>query len=346
MQKLPKVELHVHLERALRFQVARRIDADFTPQRYVRELAGLPTMPRPDQYTARRCAALGLLQSEEALRLAVKDLVQQLAEDGVIYAEIRLAPFLHTREGLSPENVVRVVVNSLDRAYHDTHIETRLILCTVQTAPEIQSETVAQLTERFWGIRVAGFGLMEDPCRAVRNSDALWSVKTHFSAFAWLTERGIPRVVDAEETVGVERLWEMVTLYVPRRIGHALPCMDDADLQLLLRFRRTHLELCPARDVQLGLIGDLREHPLEGLYRAGHLVSVSTDGRVTTPTTLSETYAALQERCDWRREEFLACNIMALESSFAPPELKAQLRKRLYQAYGVHDPRKKRRRRR
>ncbi len=342
MQKLPKVELHVHLERALRFQAVRRIAPEITPDHYVREVPGLPTMPRHSDYLARCCAALEFLQSEEALRIAVKDLTQQLAEDGVIYAEIRMAPFLHTREGLSPENVVRCVVDSLDRAYHDTRVDARLILCTVHTASEIQSSSVAYLVERFQDLRVVGFGLMEDPCSTARTSDNLWSLETHLPAFTYTLERGLPRLVDADETVGVERLWEMIGLYVPRRIGHALPCAEAFGMQELLRRAHTHLELCPARDVQLGHFHSVSEHPLDGLYRAGHSVSVNTDGRVTTPETLSAVYEALQKHYGWRFQELLACNLMAVEASFAPRETKAKLRAALREAWLPRGRRKRR----
>ncbi len=335
MQKLPKVELHVHVERALRFQTVQRLDPNFTPRRYVRELLGLPSMPHYDAYVARRCAALAHLQSEEALRLALKDLAQQLRDDGVIYAELRFAPFLHTRQGLSPENMVRVVVNALDRACRETRVTVHVILCTTYTASENQSNAVVQLVERFQGTRVVGFGLMEDPCHPARHSDALWSAQTHLPAFTAALQMGLPRVVDADETVGVERLWEMAALYVPRRVGHGWACAQDFDLQALFRARRTHLELCPTRDVQLGLCADWRAHPLEALYRKGLALSVNTDGRVTTPTTLSDTYQALQTHCGWRKEELLVCNLMALEAAFASPTLKARLRARLHRAYSA-----------
>ena len=341
MQALPKVELHVHLERALRFRTVQRIDRDFTPSRYVRELAGLPTMRRRD-YVARRCAALDLLQSEEALRLAIKDLAQQLTEDGVIYAEIRLAPFLYTRRGLSPENVVRCVVDSLNRAYHDTRLDAHLILCTVHTASAIESESVAYLVERFQGLRVVGFGLMEDPCSTAPVSDGAWSLETHLPAFTAMLEKGLPRVVDAEETVSAERLWKMVELYVPRRVGHALPCAEHFGVQDLLRETGAHLELCPARDVQLGLFPDVKNYPLDAWYRAGHSLSVNTDGRVTTPVTLNALYEALQSQYGWRAQELLACNLMAVEASFAPRETKAKLRATLREAY-LPRGRKKRR---
>ena len=341
MQALPKVELHIHLERALRLRTVQRIDRDFMPSRYVRELAALPTMPRRD-YVARRCAALDVLQSEEALRLAIKDLAQQLTEDGVIYAEIRLAPFLYTRRGLSPENVVRCVVDSLNRAYHDTRLDAHLILCTVHTAPAIESESVAYLVERFQGLRVVGFGLIEDPCSPAPVSDRAWSLETHLPAFTATLEKGLPRVVDADETVSAERLWKMMELYVPRRVGHALPCLHYFGLQDLLRETNTHLELCPARDVQLGLFPDMENYPLDAWYRAGHSLSVSTDGRVTTPFTLSETYEMLQQQCGWRVPEFLACNLMAVDASFAPRETKAKLRARLREAYLPRGRRKRR----
>ncbi len=336
MQKtLPKVELHVHLERALRFQTVQRIIPGFPPDRYVRELLGMPTMRRED-YLARRRAALELLQSEEALRIAIKDLAQQLVEDGVNYVEIRLAPFLHGRQGLSPENVVRCVVDSLNRAYHETRLDAQLILCTVYSAPEIESEAVAHLVERFQGLRVVGFGLMENPFSAADFSDVDWSLETHQSAFDFTLEKGLPRLVDADETVSVERLRDMFAFYRPRRVGHALACLDDFELQTQMEEAGTHLEMCPARDMQLGLFPTAAEHPLDRLYRRGLSVSISTDGRVTTPVTLSEVYATLQKHCGWRQDELFACNALAIRASFAPHKTKALLGKRLSRAYEKH----------
>lgn len=325
MQALPKVELHLHLDCSLSFEAVHRIDPEFTHERYLREIVAPRKVTDLSAYLARTRASVALLQTEAALRIAVADLFRQLAADNVIYAEIRFAPLLHMQRGLSPENVVRVVLDATNRAVHATGIEARLILCALRHFTPLQSMVTARLVDRYQETRVAALDLAGD--------EAGFPLDAHLPAFKYAIERDLPRTVHAGEAAGPESVWEVLTRLKPQRIGHGVHAIEDPALLKVLRKRHIHLEVCPTCNVQIDLYHALADHPLDRLYRAGVSLSVNTDARGTTPTTLSQDYEQIAQTFGWGLAEFYAANVQAMRAAFAPAMLKRALIRRLKDAY-------------
>jgi adenosine deaminase len=119
----------------------------------------------------------------------------------------------------------------------------------------------------------------------------------------------------------------------PSRIGHGVRSIDDPALVERLIAENVHLEVCPACNVQIDIYDALATHPIDRLYRAGVKLSVNTDARAATPTTLAADYAALRETFGWTEADLLAVNLNAAEASFASPALKESLARRLQAAY-------------
>ena len=126
---------------------------------------------------------------------------------------------------------------------------------------------------------------------------------------------------------------EVIMRLQPSRIGHGVRSVNDPLLIDHLRRHQIHLEVCPACNVQINLYDDYRDHPIDRLYRMGVSLSVNTDARATTPTTLSADYRQLAAAFDWGLPEFLATNIEALRASFASLLLKRRLAQRLLEGY-------------
>ena len=162
LHTLPKIELHLHLDCCLSYEVVRRLAPDVTPEAFRRDFVAPPKCRSLAEYLRTPPHHVALMQSEEALRLVVDDLFAQLGRDGVIYAEIRFAPLFHTRRGLSSEQVVAIVDYTVARASAASGIEARLILATLRHFSEAQSLETVRLVERFRGTRVVAFDIAGD----------------------------------------------------------------------------------------------------------------------------------------------------------------------------------------
>ena len=271
------------------------------------------------------------MQTEDSLRLVTEDVVHQLIEDGVIYAEIRFAPLLHTEQGLNPERVVAVVERAVDNLIHETGIQAGLILCTLRHFTEAQSLLTARLVETFRGSRVVALDLAGD--------EAGFPLDAHTSAYRYAREHGLFRTAHAGEGLGPESVWETLRLLDPQRIGHGTRSIEDPKLVEHLRRERVHLELCPSANVQIiPSIRSMEEHPIDRLYRAGVSINVNSDSRMLTPTTLSREYENLQRTFDWTEQDLLRANFMGLDAAFLDDLVKQRLRNRFLEAYGEAGP--------
>lgn len=189
MERLPKIELHLHLDCSLSYSVVSRLDHSVTREQFEQEFIAPPRCTSLADFLT--CAPRGfqLMQDENALRLVVEDLFEQLAADGVVYAEIRFAPLLHTARGMRPEEVVAVVDRATEACIRSTGIEARLILCTLRHFSAAQGLETARLVERFRQSRVAAIDLAGD--------EKGFAIDAHVPAFRHAIEHGLHRTAHA-----------------------------------------------------------------------------------------------------------------------------------------------------
>ena len=328
LRTLPKLELHLHLDCSLSYQAVARLAPGVTREQYLRDYIAPARCTNLADFLTRAPMGFRLMQTENSLRLVVEDLFEQLAADGVLYAEMRFAPLLHTAEGLTPERVAAIVERAAEESSRATGIEAGVILCTLRHFTAEQSMATAQLVEQFHGSRIVALDIAGD--------EAGFPLDAHIGAYRYARERGLLRTAHAGEACGPESVWETLRLLHPQRIGHGVRSDEDPALVAHLRREKIHLELCPSSNVQIvPSIPAWEDHPIDRLYRAGVPLSVSTDTRMLTPATLTGEYEALERVFGWGREELLRTNLMAVEAAFAPPVTKARLRLRLQHAYGI-----------
>jgi adenosine deaminase len=326
LRSLPKIELHLHLDCSPSFRAISTLAPGVTREEYQREYVAPKRCTNLADFLSRAPRGIALMQTESALRLVVEDLFQQLVEDGVIYAEIRFAPLLHTERGLTPERVVAVVEDATEKMAGETGVQAGLILCTLRHFAEQQSMRTVRLVEAFRGSRVAALDLAAD--------EAGFPLDAHLGTYRHAREHGLFRTAHAGEARGPESVWETLKLLDPQRIGHGTRSIEDPLLVEHLRKHGIHLELCPSSNVQIiPSIGSLEEHPIDRLYCAGVPLSVNTDSRMLTPATLTGEYEGLRRVFGWGEEEFLGTNLMAVDAAFAAETVKDQLRSRLQRAY-------------
>jgi adenosine deaminase len=326
LRSLPKIELHLHLDCSLSYQAVSKLAGPVSRAEYERDYIAPARCTNLAEFLSRAPKGFVLMQSEDALRLVTEDLFEQLVDDGVIYAEIRFAPLLHTEGGLSAERVVAIVEEAVDRQARESGVQAGLILCTLRHFTLEQSQRTAELVREFSGSRVVALDLAGD--------EAGFPLDAHTGAYRFAREHGLHRTAHAGEACGPESVWETLRRLEPERIGHGTRSIEDPQLVEHLRRERIHLELCPSSNVQIiPSIGSWVEHPIDRLYRAGVSLSVNTDSRMLTPATLSGEYEGLRRVFQWGTRELLDTNLMAAEALFADSQVKEGLRQRVQAGY-------------
>ncbi|MCE2614149.1 adenosine deaminase [Flavobacteriaceae bacterium D16] len=324
-RSLPKIELHLHLDCSLSFEVARQIKPELSREDYETNFVAPPKCTDLADYLTRAVKGFELMQTREQLHLVTLDLFKQLKADNVIYAEIRFAPLLHTREGLSPEEVVETVLKASLEGIENYGIEARLILCTLRRFNEEQSLQTAKLVHNYRGTLVAGMDIAGD--------EAGYPIDAHLKAFNYARENEIKCTAHAGEACGAQSVWQTIRQFYPHRIGHGVRSVEDESLLQFIKQQGLHLEVCPTSNIQVNVFDRIENHPVDMLYKKGLSLSINTDARTISDTTLEKEYQKLADTFGWTLEQFKYCNLEAIEHAFAPEALKAQIRKRLLNAY-------------
>lgn len=322
---LPKIELHLHLDCSLSYEVARQINPSLTLEEYQTNFIAPPKCTDLADYLTRAIKGFELMQTREQLQLVTLDLFRQLKEDGVIYAEIRFAPLLHTMQGLQPEDVIETVMEASHEGIETYGIEARLILCTLRRFNEAQSLQTARLVSEYNGTLVVGMDIAGD--------EAGYPIDAHRKAFEYAKQHGIQCTAHAGEACGAKSVWETIRHFHPKRIGHGVRSIEDEKLLTFIKERDLHLEVCPTSNIQVNVFDQIQDHPVDVLYNKGLSLSINTDARTISDTTLEKEYQKLAEQFGWTLDHFKKCNLEAIEHAFAPLEIKTKIRNALVSAY-------------
>ncbi len=322
---LPKIELHLHLDCSLSYDVVRSLRPGISAQTYREEFIAPKRCPDLADFLKRAPRGFELMQTQAELQAVTEDVFRQLQADNVIYVELRFAPLLHIAKGLTPAEVVAVVSDATLNASRETGIEARLILCTLRHFDAEQGMTTARLVKKFRGTNVVALDLAGD--------EAGHPIAPHVPAYEYARQNSLYRTAHAGEAAGPQSVWETLHLLQPTRVGHGVRSTEDPVLVALLREQRIHLEVCPSSNLQTNIYREMTEHALDQLYRAGLSVGISTDARTITDITLEQEYENMRAAFGWTDRELLACNLNAVEAAFIPDELKKELSARLREGY-------------
>ena len=322
---LPKIELHLHLDCSLSYDVVRALRPSVSEQTFRDEFIAPRRCTNLADFLKRAPMGFELMQTEAELRAVTADVFGQLQADNVIYAELRFAPLLHLAKGMTPEQVVEAVDAATAESMTATGIEARLILCTLRHFTAEQSLLTADLVKKFRGTNVVALDLAGD--------EAGYPIEPHVPAYEFARANNLYRTAHAGEAAGARSVWETLRLLDPSRIGHGVRSTEDAALVHFLREQRIHLEVCPSSNLQTNVYREMEEHALDALYRAGLSVGISTDARTITDITLEREYQNMRDTFGWTNNEFLQCNLNAIEAAFIPDEVKKKLSGRLRDAY-------------
>ena len=325
--QLPKVELHLHLDCSLSYEVVNKINPSITEEIYRHDFIAPAKCLDLVDFLKRAVKGFSMMQTKEALQLVVQDVFKQLKADNTLYAEIRFAPFLHLEKGLTPYEVVQTIEAATAEAVKQTGVEARLILCTLRHYTEEQSMATVKLVEQFKGTYVVAFDIAGD--------EAGCPITNHVAAFKYAREKGIHITAHAGEASGPGSVWETLENFAPSRIGHGARSAEDKKLMEHLKNKKIHLEICPSCNVQTSMYEEYKNHPVDELKKAGVSVNINTDCRTIVDITLNREYNKLYETFGWAKQDFYECNVNALKAAFIPEELKNRLIEKLTKAYSL-----------
>ena len=316
LRALPKAELHCHLDGSLRphtlIELGREYGiampawhpdalADFMMVRDARHL---------EDYLQRFAITLSVLQHADALERVSYELVEDAAREGVRYIEIRYAPVLNLRHGLSLGEAVEAPLRGIERAQRDFGTLARVIICGLRhLSPEISLE-LAELAAAYRGRGVVGFDLagaeLGHPARA------------HAAAFDFARRHDLALTVHAGEGAGADSVREAVFDCYAERIGHATHLVDDETLSEYVNDHRIALEICLTSNVQTHAVASYEEHPLRAYHDRGMNVVLNTDNRLMSGTTLTDEYLLAARHLDFTFEELAEIALNSFASAFLP----------------------------
>ena len=329
---LPKVLLHDHLDGGLRPQsiaeLAQECGYSELPTtdpvelgRWFREAAGSGSLER---YLETFSHTVAVMQTASGLSRVARECVEDLAADGVVYAEVRFAPELHTNDGLHLPEVVDAVLEGFlagerAAAAAGRPIVVRVLLTAMRTAA--RSTEIAQLVVEYRDRGVVGFD--------IAGAESGHPPTRHLDAFEHVRGENAHITIHAGEAFGLPSIWEAIQWCGAERLGHGVRIVDDITqgldgvprlgrLAAYLRDRRIPLELCPSSNVQTGAARSLAEHPIGLLRSLGFRVTVNTDNRLMSRTTLSRELHLLTEVFDYDIDDLRWLTVNAMKSAFLP----------------------------
>ena len=327
LRAVPKVLLHDHLDGGLRpatiVELAEETGYPDLPTKDPAELAGWMTRgaSRKDLvlYLETFAHTVGVMQTRDALIRVARECAEDLAADGIVYAEVRYAPEQHLEGDLGLDDVVEAVQEGFRQGSDRTGIRIGTLLTAMRTAA--RSLEIAELAVRWRDRGVVGFD--------IAGAEAGYPPTRHLDAFERGRRENFHLTIHAGEAFGLPSIWEALQLCGAERLGHGVRIVDDIEpsgdgggrlgrLADLVRDRRVPLELCPTSNVHSGAAASIEEHPIGLLMDLKFRVTVNTDNRLMSATSLSEEFAGLVAAfgIGWDRIRRLTIN--AMKSTFLP----------------------------
>jgi adenosine deaminase len=263
-----------------------------------------------EDYLERFAITLSVMQTASALERIAYELAEDAAADGVRYIEVRYAPVLNTREGLSLEEAVEAPLHGLARAERDHGIVGRVIVCALRQMPRSVSQELAELAVAYRHHGVVGFDLA--------GGEIGYPAREHASAFEYARSHDLSCTCHAGEADDAASVREAVHVCGVHRIGHATHLIEDASLTDYCNDHRVPLEICLTSNVQTRAVRSYATHPFREYFRRGLNVVLNTDNRLMSGTTLTDEYLHAAHSLDFTFDELATVAMNGFESAFIP----------------------------
>ena len=330
--RLPKALLHDHLDGGLRPQTIIDIAKEIGHELPTYDATELAEWFRAScdsgslvRYLETFAHTVAVMQRQQDVVRVARECAVDLARDGVVYAEVRMAPELLTENGLTISAAIEAILEGFRAGEKEAQAEGNIIRVTSLLCGMRQnklSQEVAELAVKYRDKGVVGFDIA-GPEDGFPPSDQL-------DTFEYLRRENAHFTIHAGEAYGLPSIWEAIQLCGAERLGHGVRIIDDVDLNhtpprlgklaAYVRDRRIPLEMCPSSNIQTGVADSFAHHPLAKLAKLRFRVTINTDNRLMSATSMSREMTEMVNQCDWTFQDLQRVTINALKSAFIPFE--------------------------
>ncbi|GGM42711.1 adenosine deaminase [Paraliobacillus quinghaiensis] len=317
----PKIELHCHLDGSVRVETIIDIaEKEGIPlptvdkEELEKELIAPSECPSLDEYLKRFSLPNKVMQSKESLKRITFELFEDAARENVKYLEVRFGPLLHTLKGLDIEEVIQSVIDGMRDAENRYEIKGNIILSCLRSMPVEGAFDVVEKGKKFLGKGVVAIDLCasEDEGFSKRFVEPITLAK----------EYGYRVTIHAGETGSGKNVLEAIELLGAERIGHGIYIKDYDAAYKKVKENQIVLEICPTSNVQTKAVNLFSEHPIYKFHEDGIKVTINTDNRTVSDTTMSKEIDLVDDEFNLSKEDYRQIYINSVEASFADQETK------------------------
>ena len=321
---LPKIDLHCHLDGSVRPQTVIDLakQQNITLPSYdVDEINALMVAPETcsdlPEYLSRFDLPVSVMQTADSLERISFELFEDAAKENVKYLEVRFAPQLHIQNGLTYEEIISSAVKGMKKAEELYDIKGNYILSMVKFLP---SDTIPQVID-------AGVGLLNQGVVAFDLAGSELDGFSHdYATFAQdAKDKGYRVTIHAGEQGSGQNVYEAISILGAERIGHGVAIKDHQQAYNLVKDEDVALETCPSSNVQTKAIPELSQHPIKAFYKDGVPVTINTDNRTVSNTTMTDEVRKVVEQFELTEADYYQIYKMSVKHSFASDDIKQAL---------------------
>lgn len=323
IKKMPKIELHCHLDGSMNLDVTKEllkeIGKTYEDAQLMNMLQAPEDCPSLADYLTRFDLPISLIQTKNGLRKSAKAVALDAATENVKYIEVRFAPTFSTNEGLSIRDIIESVQIGLKEAEAEADIKTGIIVCAMRHLPMEINLAMLKEARELYGAGVVACDLAGD--------EKAFPTRNFVEFFETAKELGVPYTIHSGECGSVENIRVALELGA-KRLGHGIAMGRDLDLMKECARRGIGVELCPSSNLQTKAITSFDEYPLRSFMAAGIPISINTDNRMVSGTTIVREFTRVAEKFALTEEELAKIYRDSVEKSFATEEIKHDLLKK------------------
>lgn len=323
LRRIPKAELHCHLDGSVRPQTLLELGRDLGVKMprdsadALRDYMLVSDAKSLEDYLKRFEVTVSVMQTADAIERIAYELGADAAADGVRYIEVRNAPILNSRGKLSMAEALEAQIRGLERAERDHGIIARSIVCSLRQLPPETSVELAQLAVEYRNKGVVAFDLA--------GGEYGFPASHHADAFAYARKHNLAVTVHAGEGDGPRSVRDAVHSCGAHRLGHATRLIEDPELTQYVNDRRIGLEICLTSNVQTHAAKSYETHPLREYFDRGMNLTLNTDNRLMSGTTLTDEYVYAASKLDFTLDELCTLALNGFEAAFLPWEQRVKL---------------------
>lgn len=317
LKKLPKVELHCHLDGCLRIDTILDLGQQYNvllPASNHRDLRKILCIGKKrgtlEEYISRFDITLSVMQTPNALKRVAYELIEDVANENVRYIEVRYSPILHTNLGMTLEEAVESVRLGLKQGEKEFGVKSGIIICGIRHISPEASLKLADLCVKYKNKGVVGFDLA--------GAEENFPAKDHREAFYMILNHNINATIHAGEAFGPSSIHQAIHYCGAHRIGHGTRLKEDKDLMQYVNDNRITMEICLTSNWHTYSVRSLKQHPFFYYYNQGIRVTLNTDNRLMSDTTLTKEFGLARDLFNFNLHDFREVTINAMKSAFLP----------------------------